>query len=121
MIYKVEDYVQEDTASEKYPVKQIQAMTPITGSEAKFIGRMSLGLQTPMGVQHIPVTFEIEAGNVEEAFGQFESAAEPAIENTRKELEEQIDKVRREQSSRIIRPDEVAGGGLMDLQDFRKK
>ena len=120
MIYRVEEYVQEDPGSEKFPVKQIQRLLSVGSGEQKFIARITLGLMTPLGVQHMPVTFEIAADSVEAAFAKFEEQAEPHIEQTKKDIEDQLQKVRHEAASRIVRPDEV-GGRVIDLGDFKRK
>ena len=61
MIYKREEFIEESPTDQKFPVKQIEVLSSLDGKESKYIGRVSLGLQTPMGVQTIPVSFEVEA------------------------------------------------------------
>lgn len=123
MIYKREDYVEEAGEEAKFPVKQIEVLRPLEGGGAQFIGRVGLGIQTPMGVQQIPITFEIEAQSVEEAFARFEASAGPRIEETRKALEEELQKARREASGRIVRPGELGLAGqptIVDMDRFKK-
>jgi len=116
MIYKRENFVEENPGSKQFPVRQIEQMSAIDGSSTKFVGRVSLGLETPMGVQTMPVTFEIEADTVEDAFAQFETRAEAEVERAKKELESQIQELRRQSQNRIVTPDEIAPGGLSKLQ-----
>jgi hypothetical protein len=105
MIYKREEFLEENDADRAFPVKQIEQLTSLDGSKTKFIGRVSLALQTPMGVTSLPVTFEIPSGNIAEAFAGFAERAETAIEESKKELETEIQEMRRKSQSRIITPD----------------
>ena len=122
MIYKREEYIDENAQDEKFPVKRIDALTPLDDSATKFIGQVALGVQTPMGVQQIPVSFEIEAASPQEAFQKFEAAALPRIEETRRQIEDEIGKLRQDASSRIVRPGEVgmpAQGGVIDFNKLK--
>ena len=118
MIYKREEYVEEDTEDQKFPVKRIDVLDPVDGSGKKFIGQLALGMQTPLGVQQIPVTFEIEADTVQQAFEKFAETAEPRIEETRQQIEEELRKVRQEASSRIVRPSEINLQNRGNVIDF---
>jgi len=120
MIHKVEQFVQEDPDSEKFPLKQIERLSSVDGDQRRFVGRVTLGLQTPLGLQQIPVSFEIQADSIEQAFEKFEEAAQPQIEQARSEIEDQLQQIRRDASSRIIRPDEV-GGRMIDLGQIKRK
>jgi len=111
MIYKREDYLEESKEGAKFPVKHIEVLTPVDGGGATYVGQVTIGLSTPVGLQQIPVNFEIEASDIKDAFAKFEAAAEPKIEEARKNIEQEIDRLRREASSRIVRPDEVGLGG----------
>ena len=115
MIYKREEFeelVDNPAEDERFPVRHVEMMTPTDGSAPTFVGQVTLGLQTPMGVQQIPISFEIDAATVEEAFAKFEKAAEPKIEESRQTIEEQLRRMRDEASSRIVRPGEAGMGGL---------
>jgi len=112
MIYKREEYIEEMPEGAKFPVKHIETLTPVEGGDVQYVGQVTIGLSTPMGVQQIPVTFRIEAADVTEAFAKFESCAEPRIEETREQIEEEISRVRREAGSRIVTPGEVGLGGM---------
>jgi len=76
--------------------------------EVRFSGQARI--MTPSG--GLPISFEIEAKDVGEAAAGFGAAAEKAIEDTMKELEE----MRREAASGIVMPgagdvSKVTGGG----------
>jgi hypothetical protein len=128
MIYKREDYVEEsDQQGAKFPVKHIEALSPLDGSKTTYVGQVTLGIQTPMGVQQIPISFEIQADTVIEAFKKFEESAEPRVDEARRQIEEEIDKLRMEAASRIIRPGEVgmtpgaiAGGNVLDFKKLKQ-
>ena len=116
MIYRREEYIEESDENAKFPVKHIEVLVPIDNSKKIFVGQVTLGLQTPLGVQQVPVTFEIEAAEVAEAFAKFERYAEPKIEEARRSIEEELQRMRSEASRRIVRPDELGlGGGLAGL------
>jgi hypothetical protein len=78
-----------------------------------------------MGVQQIPVSFQIEADSIEQAFDKFQEAAEPRVEEARKQLEEEVRKLRQESSSRIVRPGELdlqgqgGGGNVIDFDKLK--
>ena len=103
MIYKREEFIEENPTDQKFPVKQIEVLSSLDGKESKYIGRVSLGLQTPMGVQTIPVSFEVEAANIQEAFAKFPSRADVEVEAAKKELQE----MRRRSASRIVTPGDL--------------
>ncbi len=113
MIYRKKEYVQEDKNDSRFPVKQIEMMEPVGSEEesARFVGHVGLGMQTPMGVQQIPVSFEIEAEDIKDAFDKFAACANPKIEETRRQVEQEVQKLRKESSNRIVQP------GDMDLQN----
>ena len=112
MIYRREEYMEEGGENDKFPVRHIDAMIPVGEGKKRFVGSVTLGLQTPLGMQQMPVSFEIDADNIQEAFSRFEAAAEPKIEEARKGIEEEINRLRRDASSRIVTPGEVGLGGM---------
>ncbi len=123
MIYKREEFFEENEQDQKFPVKQVEQITSLDGSVKKFIGRVSLGLQTPMGVQSIPVTFEIEATGVQEAFGKFNARAEAEVEAAKRELQSELNELRRRSQNRIVTPGDLPppdlgnlGGGMGKLK-----
>ena len=123
MIYKREEYIEENDQDQKFPIKRIDVLDPIDGSAKKFVGEVVLGLQTPVGVQQIPISFEIPAATVQEAFQKFGDTAQPRIDEARKQIEDEIRKIRQEASSRIIRPGDLpmgAGGNVVDFGKLKK-
>jgi hypothetical protein len=88
----------------------IRRLTPVTvngdadGSRPTlFSGQTQL--LTPAGV--LPLVFEIEAANLDEALKKFPDAVKVALDEAIEEARE----MRREQASRIVVPD-VAGAGI---------
>ncbi len=122
MIYQKREYVQEDHDDNKFPLKQIEMLEPLDSEKEKtrFVGHVSLGIQTPVGVQQLPVSFEIEAEGIEEAFKKFADHANPRIEQTQREIEQEIQKMRSESSSRIVRPGDMNLQNRGNVIDFDK-
>ena len=116
MIYKRENFVEESSDDEKFPVKTVEMLTALYDGEKRFVGQVTLGLETPYGVQSLPVTFDIEAETVEGAFAKFEARAEEETEKAKNELQEQLHELRRQSQSRIVTPDQIAPGGMSKLQ-----
>ncbi len=87
----------------------IRKLTPVTADGATDAARPVLFLgqaqiMTPMGA--VPISFELEAATLDVAVAKFGEAAELAVRETMRELQE----LRREQASSIVIPD--AGGGV---------
>ncbi len=91
----------------------IRRLTPVTAEgdtdssrEVLYFGATQV--KSPMGA--IPINFELVAKNVGEAAEQFGAAAQVALEDTMKELEE----MRRQQASSIVVPGQggMGGGGM---------
>ena len=76
--------------------------TPDAARSVLFVGQTQI--ITPMGA--LPLTFEIEAATLREALDQFPAAAQQALEETARELQE----MRREQASSIVVPEAGMGG-----------
>jgi hypothetical protein len=112
MIYKREEFFEENPGNERFPVKTIEQVTAVDGSETRFIGRVSLGISTPMGMSTLPVSFEIDAPSIREAFAKFEQIAEGEIDKAKSELQEQLQEVRRQAQNRIVTPGEMGGLNL---------
>jgi len=120
MIYRREEYVEQGDEKAKFPVKHIEVLQPVGKGPARFVGQLTLGMQTPAGIQQIPIHFAIEADSIEDAFRKFDALAEVRVEEAQKQIEEEIGRMRREASSRIVRPDEVMrnAGGAPKIVDF---
>jgi hypothetical protein len=87
----------------------IRRLTPVTrdgsddpGRKPVFVGQAQL--LTPVGT--LPLSFEIEAGSLEEAISGFPAAAKTAVDQAVRELQE----LRREAASSIVLPESGAGG-----------
>ena len=126
MIYKKEEFVEEGSENEKFSVKRIERWQPVDEEgDSKFIGSVALGVRTPSGVQQLPVDFEIDAEDLEEAFEKFEAAANPKVEEMRNRLQEQMQQARQDSSQRIVTPDQAGMGGgggdegPIDISDLR--
>ena len=114
MIYKREEFIEENEQDDKFPVKQIDRLTSTDGKVTKFVGRVQLAMQTPMGMTTLPVTFEIEARTIEEAFRLFAQRAEEEVEAAKRELAAELQELRRRSASRIVTashlPPDIPGG-----------
>jgi hypothetical protein len=90
-------------------VGTIRRLTPVTADGSADSSRPVLyvgqaQIMTPMGA--LPISFELEASGLDGAIEAFAAAAEQAVQQTMRELQE----MRREQASSLVIPD--AGGGL---------
>ncbi len=74
-----------------------------------FVGQAQV--MTPMGA--VPISFELEAATLTAAIAKFGDAAEQAVQQTMRELQE----IRREQASSLVIPD-AAGGALPNPNDL---
>lgn len=90
----------------------IRRLTPVTpegetdtSREVLYSG--STQVMTPMGA--LPINFNLDATTIGEAAEKFGPAAEIAVEQTAKELED----MRREQASKIVVPGQEGGMGGM--------
>src|SRR6202166_4487513 len=99
----------EETFTDR-KVGTIQRLTPVTADGSAdgarpviFVGQAQV--MTPMGA--IPISFELEAASLNAAIEKFGPAAEQAVQQTMRELQE----IRREQASSLVIPD-AAGGAL---------
>jgi hypothetical protein len=99
----------EDTFTDR-KVGTIRRLTPVTADGAAdaarpvvFVGQAQV--MTPMGA--LPISFELEASTLSAAIEKFGAAAEQAVQQTMRELQE----MRREQASSLVIPD-AAGGAL---------
>jgi len=105
----------EDTFTDR-KVGTIRRLTPVTaeGSEDSaravlFIGQAQI--MTPMGA--VPISFELDAASLTMAIEKFGAAADQAVQQTMRELQE----IRREQASSLVIPD-AAGGALPSPGDL---
>jgi len=121
MIYKREEYVQDETGDAEFPVKQVDCLVNLDGSGTRFLGRATLNVQTPVGIQQLPISFEIEADSVEQAFERYSETARPKIEELRQRMQERLEELRRQEQSRIVTPGAGPAGGVIRFDDLRSK
>lgn len=97
-------------------VGTIRRLTPVSADGAEDAARPVLYIgqaqvMTPMGA--VPISFELEAATLSAAIAKFGDAAEQAVQQTVRELQE----LRREQASSLVIPD-AAGGPLPNPSDL---
>ena len=99
----------EETFTDR-KVGTIRRLTPVAADGAAdpvrpviYVGQAQV--MTPMGA--IPISFELEAASLNAAIDKFGAAAEQAVQQTMRELQE----LRREQASSLVIPD-AAGAAL---------
>jgi hypothetical protein len=97
-------------------VGTIRRLTPVTGDGSPddarpviYVGQAQV--MTPMGA--VPISFELDAPTLDVAIANFGDAAEHAVQQTMRELQE----MRREQASSLVIPD-GAGGALPNPSDL---
>ena len=105
----------EDTFTDRR-VGTVRRLTPVTSDGADDGGRPTLfvgqaQVMTPMGA--VPISFELDSPTLEGAIAKFGDAAELAVQQTMRELQE----MRREQASSLVIPD-GAGGALPNPGDL---
>ena len=101
-LYREEVYTDQQAGT-------LRRMIPVTAEGDPDANRTDIymgqaKIMTPMGA--VPLSFEIEASNLAEAAQGFGDAAQIAIEQTAREIEE----LRRQQESQIVMPQSGAGG-----------
>ncbi len=121
MIYRKQEFVQDETDDPDFPIKVIDQLEQVGGDDVRFIGRATLNMQTPIGIQQFPISFEIEADSIEEAFEDYVEAAGPRIEEVRQRVQEHLSKVREDLTNRIITPDQMQAQrrDIISLDDFK--
>jgi hypothetical protein len=105
----------EETFTDR-KVGTIRRLTPVVADGSAdsarpviFVGQAQV--MTPMGA--VPISFELEGASLDVAIEKFGAAAEQAIQQTMRELQE----MRREQASSLVIPD-AAGGALPNPSDL---
>jgi hypothetical protein len=95
-------------------VGTIRVLTPVTPDGSAdaaraviFVGQAQI--MTPMGA--LPISFELEATSLDGAVAKFGAAAEQAVQQTMRELQD----LRREQASSLVIPDAGSVPGPGDL------
>jgi hypothetical protein len=103
-------------------VGTIRRLTPVTADGADDANRPVLyvgqaQVMTPMGA--VPISFELDGATLGAAIAKFGEAAELAVQQTVRELQE----LRREQASSLVIPDSAGGAmpGPGDLMGRRPR
>ena len=99
----------EETFTDR-KVGTIRRLTPVSADGSVDLARPVLfvgqaQVMTPMGA--VPISFELDAASLDVAIEKFGAAAEQAVQQTMRELQE----IRREQASSLVIPD--AGGASL--------
>jgi hypothetical protein len=105
----------EETFTDR-KVGTIRRLTPVAADGSAdsarpvlFVGQAQV--MTPMGA--VPISFELDAATLNAAIDKFGAAAEQAVQQTMRELQE----IRREQASSLVIPD-AAGAALPNPSDL---
>src|ERR1700733_56163 len=105
----------EETFTDR-KVGTIRRLTPVSADGTAddkrpviFVGQAQV--MTPMG--GVPISFELDAASLSAAIEQFGAAAEQAVQQTQRELQE----MRRKNASSLLNPD-AAGAGLPSPNDL---
>ncbi|MGA2399674.1 MAG: hypothetical protein ABSG30_16680 [Steroidobacteraceae bacterium] len=108
-IYREETYTDRRVGT-------IRCLTPVTPEGTAdatrpvlYVGQAQV--MTPMGA--LPISFDLEAATLSAAIAKFGEAAEQAVQQTMRELQD----LRREQASGLVIPD-VAGGSMPGPSDL---
>lgn len=98
-------------------VGTIRRLTPVSADGAPdgtrpvvFVGQAQV--MTPMGA--LPISFELDSVTLDGAIAKFGAAAEEAVQQTMRELQE----LRREQSSSLVIPDAAGTAALSSTGDL---
>lgn len=120
MIYRKQEFVQDNSGDSDFPIKVIDHLESLDDAIVKFIGRAVLNMRTPAGIHQIPVSFEIDAESIEDAFEQYAEAAKPKIQEVRRHVQRQLDRLKsQQQPGRIITPDQAGGPDIIKFDDLK--
>jgi hypothetical protein len=119
MIYRKDEFVQQDAEDNEFPIKQVDRLDPIGGGAPRFIGRAALNMTTPLGIQQIPVSFEIDAPTIEDAFARYTECAKPRMEEVKQRVQERLEELRRSEQGRIVQPGGRESGRIIRLDGLR--
>jgi len=108
-IYREETFTDRRVGTVRQLTPVLADGSPDTARPVLFVGQAQV--MTPMGA--VPISFELEAATLNAAIAKFGEAAEQAVQQTMRELQE----LRREQASSLVIPD-TAGGALPTPADL---
>ena len=122
MIYRKEEYLQDDSDDSQFPIKQIDCLQEVNGPGKRFIGHAALNIETPAGVQQTPVPFEIKADSIEAAFKVYADSAKPKLDETRQHVQQWLEEMRRQYQNKIVTPGQPTGGpGIIDFDNLKNR
>lgn len=107
-IYREETFTDRRVGTIRRLSPVTAAGEPDTTRPVIFVGQAQV--MTPMGA--VPISFELDSPNLDGAIAKFGDAADLAVQQTMRELQE----MRREQASSLVIPD--AGGGMPSPSDM---
>ena len=93
MICEVKQYIDETTGG-----MVIAKLDAISEEVISYTGMAQIPVQTPQGVQGMPIEFDIEADDIAEAFSGFEDAMKARLE----EMQAEQEKAQVEQAGAIV-------------------
>jgi hypothetical protein len=108
-IYREETFTDRRVGTIRRLTPVILDGTPDAARPVIFVGQAQV--MTPMGA--VPISFELDSPTLDGAIAKFGDAAEQAVQQTMRELQE----IRREQASSLVIPDS-AGGSLPNPGDL---
>jgi len=120
MIYRKEEFVEHDPDDAEFSIKLVDRLEATDGSHQRFIGRATLNMRTPAGVEQIQISFEIPSDSIEEAFREYPDCARPKIAEFKEHVQSRINQLRRAGGSS---PDSAGGppegGRILRLDDYQ--
>lgn len=121
MIYRKTEYVEHDEGDSEFPIRPVDMLESLDGTQKRFIGRAALNMQTPFGIEQLPISFEIEADSIEQALERYVETAKPKIEEVKQHIQDRLEQARQAEQSRIVTPGEAGFGssGIVRLDDLR--
>ena len=119
MIYRKDEFVQQDDQDTEFPIKQVDRLEPVGEGTSRFIGRAALNMTTPMGIQQIPVSFEIDAETIEDAFARYVQQAKPKLEEVKQRVQQRLDELRKAEQGQIVQPGQTDSGRIIRLDGLQ--
>ncbi len=119
MIYQKQEFVEDETGDSDFPVKIVDRLESLEGETTRFIGRAAINMRTPAGIQQFPISFQIDADSVAEAFQKYSDAAQPKIQEVRQRLQSQLQKLREQQEGNIVTPEGGGGSEIITFEDIQ--
>jgi len=123
VIYRKQEFVEDQTGDPEFPIKVIDRLDSLDGEAFRFIGRATLNMKTPLGIQQFPISFEIVADSTDEAFQKYSQHARPKMEEVRRHIQSQLDRIHQEQEDEgALAPEKASGdGNIISLDDFKRR